>query len=749
MRRFYLERGGEAAEVFPRGKSVAAILLIAFAVWGIAIAIAAIPLLSGPALEGQTHSYATRIGLDARAPSRFVILLIALPIVVPLVMRLLIARLAAADTKSWARVSVVIACAASLWTAIISPSLVWVIVPAAAVFTAAVTLRRHAAAFTRHDAVLLPTFAAILLSVIDASDLPVDHAALAAALTLFTIRIALSFIPSQLPVAFAFLLSPLALVLQTSFIPAQQRYLGWPALLLAVVSPWLLRGILRERHRPASILAIVIYPIAAYAYMNAVSMLTAEGAPRVSFFEDAHHLMTASEMIRGEKLYRDVVPVHGLIEDGLFSYVAMRGGVNAGQALTRRTAVIHLNAIAVYAVAACAAGTAEVGIVAFFVSAMLGAVPLSLRPLAALASLAFLCYAARRRRAGPFAVAAALAVVAFFTSLDFGTYTALAIVIAAVRSPIRKRALIAAAAGAATALVVAFGALSVAGIADDFFRVTFRELPTAAQTVTLNVFAPSDWLARTRTLPEALGGIASDRLTFWIAVWIGALFFVSSSVMRRASRRIEPLVILAVWSVLAGVSYAQRHHLFFQYAAVPLLVVAGWSMLRRRITAAWVVIVIVLLAAQPTSHLAIGGWLRRTRTILDPGWTRIESPRAKGALFAQADSVTTAIVQRYVDTRLAPHETFFDFTDRPMLYFLVRRDCPVRQPFVAFYQDERLQREVIARIRSNPDVKAALVGPGGMDGVPNNERASLVWDYLKKNFEPDSQTGDVIFWRRK
>ena len=87
-----------------------------------------------------------------------------------------------------------------------------------------------------------------------------------------------------------------------------------------------------------------------------------------------------------------------------------------------------------------------------------------------------------------------------------------------------------------------------------------------------------------------------------------------------------------------------------------------------------------------------------------------------------------------------------------LLYFLFDRDCPIRQIEVAFYETEDRQREVIARIEGNPNVRAALVPPSAealdVDGVPNAVRAPLVWQYLQQHFTPDFQEGDVIFWRR-
>jgi hypothetical protein len=129
-----------------------------------------------------------------------------------------------------------------------------------------------------------------------------------------------------------------------------------------------------------------------------------------------------------------------------------------------------------------------------------------------------------------------------------------------------------------------------------------------------------------------------------------------------------------------------------------------------------------------------------------------EPPRARGAYWFEHDVVTVRAAGAYID-RLAPGETFVDFTNHDLLYFLFDRYCPIRQPEVAFYEREDLQREVISRIERDPHVVAALVPPfpeyGSVDNVPNAVRAPLVWNYLQTHFRPDYQEGNVVFWRRK
>ena len=159
------------------------------------------------------------------------------------------------------------------------------------------------------------------------------------------------------------------------------------------------------------------------------------------------------------------------------------------------------------------------------------------------------------------------------------------------------------------------------------------------------------------------------------------------------------------------------------------------------------------MVAQPTQHIAIAGGLRRTHGIMGEGWRELGLPRAQGALLSDRDAAVIDAVYRYAQPRLAEGETFFDFSNRNLLYFLLDRDCPIRQPEVAFYETEALQQEVIARLETNRRVRFAItsanVDAATVDGVANSIRAPLVWAYIQQHFALDHEEAGLQFWYRR
>ncbi|HWW60498.1 MAG TPA: hypothetical protein VN181_03935, partial [Thermoanaerobaculia bacterium] len=465
------------------------LLSLSYSLWGLAIAISLSDVFARPAPPGQLPGLAKDIGIDAHAPMRFFLFLIFITIAMPFFVRPLLRRLE--DAQPWARRTAMLAPVASMWFTLITHAPLYAIIPTALTLVACVLLRNYRAEFTRYDLILLPTWLAVVFAMIDI--LPqynADRAALITAMGVLAMRLALVRIPSPLPPALAFVASPLAFIPMTGFFARDQRYFGWHALAIAVITPPILRIVLKNRKRVLRALAFVIYPIFVYAYTNATTLETAEGKPRVNMFENAHMLMPAGEMLHGEKLYRDILPAHGMMEDGFFDYLAMRlRGPNITNALRARVTVGSLNSIALYALGCAMTGSAEAGLATFFLGAITGTVaPSTIRFLPAIFTLAMAAHAVRRRNAKWLGYAARGVVISGMFSLDFAFYAAVALLVATLRFRPLKPALRQVAIGIAATGIPFFILLAILGIARDFVVGTLFEVLPLSEVYAMDLF---------------------------------------------------------------------------------------------------------------------------------------------------------------------------------------------------------------------------------------------------------------------
>ncbi len=751
------------------------LLLLSASLWGVGMAIGSLPLWLGHASSSQLPSLMTRLGRDAHGPSRFFVALLIAPIVTVALVDRIARLLADRESQPWSVILAAIAMATGLWTALLDDSMAWVIVPSALVLASSVALRRYELRFSRRDFLLIPSALSLFFALADIKPgQPLDRYVLVATAIVLVERGALAIIKPRriLEPALDFAIAPLALLAQIQLLGYHQRHFGWLPLLIVTGTPLILRVVIpdrpRVRRRLLAIVACLVYPLVSYTFPMIATLSSAEGRPRVNFFEDGHGLLPASELLRGQLPYRDIIPLHGLVDDSLmdWSTFSLRGAT-VGSALQARGIIGGLKSVGIYVLTAAATGSPETGIASFFFASLTAIAGLGFtRVVPALFALALLASSIRRRSMRRFGAAAAIAGLALLTSLDFGIYTLATIVVAigwyAWRSRADgRRALIAALIGVASIAIPATVVLASLGIARDAVRTTLSEILPLGSIYTLDIYdAAPPALRALRFFPDVLAAIF-DRSAIFPLLWLTVLVAAATALgaRLRPSRRYAPMAIVAIWMLFAGLSFAERHHLYFQYA-VPTLLIGTASLLLRRREQGWraagvVAIMALVLVAPMTPRLAVMLMLRTTRGLVNPGWVEISGvPRARGGLFRQEDAAVVDATRSYIEQHLGPDQTFFDFTNRGMLYFLLDRPCPIRQNTVALYETEKAQSEVIARLERNRSIAAALVPRAlddatAIDGVPNATRAPRVWRYLEEHFTPDFERGEVVFWRRK
>src|SRR5262245_19915021 len=88
-----------------------------------------------------------------------------------------------------------------------------------------------------------------------------------------------------------------------------------------ILLPVLARLLARDRRWLRVLLTFVLLPGSITALAAAATL---RSSPVADLFEDGHILLPVSEYFRGELPYRDIVPGHGLLSDGLLAAAEMR-----------------------------------------------------------------------------------------------------------------------------------------------------------------------------------------------------------------------------------------------------------------------------------------------------------------------------------------------------------------------------------------------------------------------------------------
>lgn len=748
-----------------------ALIHSAGAIWGFALAMSLSAAMVTPSPPDQLPGRMSALGVHAAAPYRITMVAILLPLVFSALSAPLASRFA--DSRSWAPLSVVGASCLSLWAAFLHAGPISILVSTALLISTAFFVRHRPIFPAVGDILLVPATLSLFFALWEAA----PEAGLVTlglwsvtALALLRVLLAFRMGDSVIPPGDRFALVPLGLLVQI-------RRLDWTSdhtsllvvLVVSFVTPVVLSYVRKPRgydRTAPSILRYVIFPLVILTYVNVVHSYP-DGKPVVDFFEDGHGLLPASEMMAGELPYRDITPGHGLLTDGLIDLASLQiRGESIGKVLRTRHLIFSLNGAATYALGFAATGSPVAGMAAFALSfsSPLGS-PMWWRTIPAFFALAFAVSAIRLRSARRFRWSGFLLVLTGLTSLDFAFYSLVTVLVAAARfggGAEKRKAFKELTQGVAILVLPLLAVAVILGIADDFFRVTFGELLGHSAAYTLGINAIPNRLRELTSFPEIIGKILEPRSNVFL-VWAIAVVISGAGIglnVLRAKRRTDPLFLIGLWIGLAGISFAEREHLYIWFA-FPSFAVAGlWILLRSRKSphrvAAGILGALLVVLATPTSHLMDAGENRRAteRAVVELSTYRA-LPRAHDAWFRRAMARRLDIAQRYT-AQLNPHETFFDFSNTPLLYFLLDRRSPIRQVEVPQYESTELQQEVVGRLESDRSVRAVLVafphgdGPGivDMDGVPNRERAPLVWSWIQQHFRPDFAEDGVEFWRR-
>lgn len=608
---------------------------------------------------------------------------------------------------------------------------------------AIVAARRLDPRFTRHDCVLLPALLSLYFAFLDIGFGKTPAATfLRAAIALFALRVVAGVVVRAAKPGLAFAAAPLALLAQLQWLsPVTSAVI---AIVWIFASPFAL-AFVRERAL-VKFAAYAAYPLIVAAYP--LALLGVTSAPYVDFFEDGHDVLPAAEMLRGETPYRDIIPMHGIVSDGALHVVAAKLGASSLGALLRtRLVIASADAAAIYFVALAVTGTADIALLAVFLAlSLFPSEVVWLRAIPELAALACVAAGTRLRSRRWFLVSGALTAFSFLVSLDLAIYTMVVSGIAAIRARFVRPLMI----GAGGVTFVSLLVFALFGFAGDYVRVTLGEVLSTGGIYMIGATDLPECLRSISALAMRIGDPECLALLVWVIALVGGATALGRSL--RARRR-DGVWYVALWIVLAAISFVERRHFYFVFAAAPFIAGTLLLLARRAREAAIVLTLLIVFLARPFAHIFdVATPLRRAHGL--PAGDRLAAPlpRAGDALFDPGTARALGAMQRFLAGSLRRDETFFDFANAGLLYYLFDRDCPIRQVEVPLYESEAAQREVIATLERNRRVRAALIvfpsAYSSIDGVPNRERAPLVWRYLETHFTPAFDEEGVVFWLR-
>ncbi|MEP6994341.1 MAG: hypothetical protein ABI968_07465 [Acidobacteriota bacterium] len=479
------------------------------------------------------------------------------------------------------------------------------------------------------------------------------------------------------------------------------------------------------------------------------------GVPPVAdLFEDGHALLPASEYLRGELPYRDFVPGHGIVSDGLFDAASLRlfGDDYRGYSRGRKL----LGALfwpSFFAIGFAATGSPAAGLWALALSFLCFPQYAFPRVIASLATVAIAAFASRTGKRWAWRVCGAALPLDACVSLDFAIYAAAAAVTALIVARGDRRAHARAGlAGMLGATAVILALLAAFGILQDFVRTTVLFLPTL-----FPVYAKGFFPVFTPPGEIEIGSIPVAALYGAAAL---ALVLLATQLPRgaRVSAGARAALPVLAWIVLAMLSVVERRHFGYLFFAIPtaLVLVARWFRTSGR-AGPWRTLV---------AGAAVGAfaWLHSPiefvhvisaaiqNSSFPPHTLPLDQPRrARGALFQPNDRtliLRTAEMMRRADFR--DGDTWLDFANEPALYFLFDRPCPIRYYEVPFYESQSAQEEVIDAVSRNPHVRAVLVAAvyPEIDLILNADRAPRVHEFLRQHFHPFMREDNIEFWLR-
>jgi hypothetical protein len=494
----------------------------------------------------------------------------------------------------------------------------------------------------------------------------------------------------------------------------------------------------------------------------------------IDLFHRGESLGPASDLLRGKVPFRDVFPLHGLLEDGLLDAWLM-------ELFGRNVSVVLLRPVVLGSVAV--AMLWYLGMVIFdsiplaMLSLLLGAVTTVDNERALLEILAIaLLIGALRRDSRWLAVASGVAAgVTIFYSLDIGLYAVgggvLAILAAAIvrGSARRSWALLGAflsgiVIGAAPFVVY----LAVRGAFGAFVETSFIAIPRIIDAVWSLPFPDLTTTFRTNLNLHTLADfVLVDQFRFILnplVIGISLIVLVQRRITRCGDAFDLSLAVLTAFAILTERSALGRadfpHQYFSAFLIGPMILIllvllgrATARMWRTRDRSAQAFV--ALSAATIVPLLAVVLWVPDIANHrLDDTTHYLGRVSHIGWIDPAAEEIRDRVdaVKSVVDALSKPGQPIFDFSNQPALYFFCDRPNPTRFYQVPILSPRAYQIETIRTLERTKPPLVIRHSPQEFDvfdGIDNSIRAQAVAAYIDDHYTYARSTRGVEIWRRR
>lgn len=499
----------------------------------------------------------------------------------------------------------------------------------------------------------------------------------------------------------------------------------------------------------------------------------------VDLYHDGERLTPGAAIAGGAIPFKDVFLWHGLVENGLLPAVGLRSEWSVHGVRVVQRLVEPLATVALYALLAGCVGSQLGGTVAT-VYAVFALPPANGRywlPYLAYAALAV--WLSRREGGHRWAAAAGFcAAAAAFHSLDGGASAMLAVPLclaygATFRSDEGRhrwvRGMAAAGVGALLGASIPLAYLAARGAVADFFT-TSASIVGGLSDRSSSLFPPPPRLEGgiLAALVRAYQGkVAALYLPAVVIVWGLAHVTVRRVTgQTQGSSRTLPVVVLGAAAFFRAV--IRRPDTDHVTKVLPLVFAVAVVLAVHHVARAWAARRSIMALPHAAAAAALALVVARL-TMIDPGTApaRIVAERTphegrrdaggrelhlkRAGPGVEAEAPVAAWIEevvRYLEASLAPDETFYDFTNSGLLYFLADRPCPTRYAQTTYAASQAAQREVIASLRANRP-RLVLFPTGdenryGYDQLIHPLRHPLITRHLYRHYAPSEVVGDAI-----